>query len=379
MTIISRIYKEIENHPERAIPFVRFMELALYDPEGGYYPSERPKIGKEGDFYTSASVHPVFAETLADVAVEMWKAGSWSHLVLIEIGGGTGSLSQGILQRVKEAAPSLFAAVSVIIIEASPYHRQRQKEALAKWEIPVKSYESLEAAAKAERVQGVIISNEWLDAFPVHRAEKTAEGWREIWVEKSGEGLTECWREPSAELARYLKAIDQGLPRGMRVEANLEIEKTYAQLTSLLADGYMITIDYGDLAEDLYHPSRKRGTLMCYYRHQADDNPYIRVGEQDMTAHVNFSELIRAGEETGFAKLAYLRQDRFLMNSGLLEKAVDHNDRDPFTSEAMKRNRAIQQLIYSGGLGGLFRVLVQAKGDVPRDGFRFQRGSWRDR
>ncbi|USG67532.1 SAM-dependent methyltransferase [Brevibacillus ruminantium] len=378
MTILPRIYKEIEQRPEGAIPFVRFMEMALYDQQGGYYTSARQKIGKDGDFYTSATVHPVFAETLADVVIEMWEAGKWSAPTLVEIGGGTGALCNAILSRLQEAAPALFAAIQVVLVEASPYHRQLQQDALAKWQRPVRVYESLKAAAVAETIEGVILSNEWFDAFPVHLAEKTGEGWQEVYVTRQGEGLQECLREPAPALASFLAEVDERLPKGMRVEVNLEVGRTFAQLAELLKCGYIITIDYGDLQEDLYHPSRKRGTLMCYYRHQVDDNPYVRVGEQDITAHVNFSALIQAGEQSGFQTIGFMRQDQFLIKSGLLEKAVNHQDRDPFTSEAMKRNRAIQQLILPGGLGGLFRVLVQSKGDMPQAGFRFQRSgrSW---
>ncbi|MEK4341570.1 SAM-dependent methyltransferase [Brevibacillus sp. FSL K6-6036] len=372
MTTISRIYKEIESHPEGAIPFVRFMELALYDESEGYYTNSRPKIGKEGDFFTSASVHPVFAETLADAVAEMWDAGKWRSPALIEIGGGTGALCSGMLARLQESSPHLFDSIQVVLIEASPYHRELQKQALSKWGLPVRAYQSLEQAAASESLQGVVFSNEWLDAFPVHIAEKTQKGWQEVWVTKNGDQLAECYRDPIPPLARYLAEIDNGLPTGMRVEANLGIEETFAQLSRLLRSGYVMTIDYGDLQEELYHPSRKRGTLMCYRRHQADDNPYEHVGDKDITAHVNFSALIRAGEREGFQKVTYMRQDQFLIRSGILEKAVNHTDRDPFTSQAMKRNRAIQQLIYPGGLGGMFRVLVQAKGEVTSHGFRFQ-------
>ncbi|MEJ8544614.1 class I SAM-dependent methyltransferase [Brevibacillus borstelensis] len=374
MTTISRIYKEIEDHPEGAIPFVRFMELALYDEEGGYYTKSSQKIGKEGDFFTSASVHPVFAETLADVVAEMWEAGKWRAPALVEIGGGTGSLCKGMLARLQENSPKLFDSIQVVLIEASPYHRELQKQALAKWALPVRAYASLEEAAKSESLEGVVLSNEWFDAFPVHIAEKTEKGWQEVWVAKNGDSLEECLRETAPALADYLAGIDNGLPMGMRVEANMKIGETFACLSRLIRSGYVLTIDYGDLQEELYHPSRKRGTLMCYHRHQADDNPYERVCEKDITAHVNFSALIRAGEQEGFQKAAYMRQDQFLIRSGILEKAVNHTDRDPFTSQAMKRNRAIQQLIYPGGLGGMFRVLVQAKGEEASRRLRFQNG-----
>jgi SAM-dependent MidA family methyltransferase len=362
MTITSIIRDEIRNHPRRAIPFARFMELALYHPEGGYYTSTRPKVGRDGDFFTSATVHPVFAETLADVVVEMWRTGGWTSPALVEIGGGTGALSGHMLRRLRETVPELYRDMRLVLIETSPYHRQLQEEALRGAEVEKRWYSSLREAAAAEGVEGVILSNEWLDAFPVHVAEKTADGWREVWVTEADGGFAEVLGEVTPALAACLRDVDKSLPRGMRIEVNSAMEQTAADVSRLLRQGYVLTMDYGDVQEELYHPARKRGTLMCYRRHQAHDNPYVHVGEQDITAHVNFSAWMRAGERAGLKTLAYMRQDRFLIKSGLLEKAVAHADTDPFTSQAMKRNRAIQQLIYPGGLGGLFRVLVQAKG-----------------
>jgi SAM-dependent MidA family methyltransferase len=362
MTITSIIREEMRNHPRRAIPFARFMELALYHPEGGYYTSTRPKVGKDGDFFTSATVHPVFAETLADVVAEMWQAGRWTSPALVEIGGGTGALCGHMLRRLRETVPELYRDMRLVLIETSPYHRRLQEEALRGAEVEKRWYPSLREAAAADGVQGVILSNEWLDAFPVHVAEKTADGWREVWVTEADGGFAEVLGEVTPALADCLRDVDKALPRGMRIEVNPAMERTAAHLSRLLRQGYVLTVDYGDVQEELYHPARKRGTLMCYRRHQAHDNPYVHVGEQDITAHVNFSAWMRAGERAGLKTLAYMRQDRFLIKSGLLEKAVAHADKDPFTSQAMKRNRAIQQLIYPGGLGGLFRVLVQAKG-----------------
>jgi len=360
MTITSIIRDQIRNHPRRAIPFARFMELALYHPEGGYYMSARPKVGRDGDFFTSATVHPVFAETLADVVAEMWQSGGWTAPALVEIGGGTGALSGSMLRRLRETVPELYRDMRLVLIETSPYHRQLQQEVLRDAEVETRWYSSLREAA-AEGVEGVILSNEWLDAFPVHVVEKTADGWREVWVTETDGGFAEVLGELTFALEDSLQEMDESLPRGMRIEVNTAMEETAADLSRLLRQGYVLTVDYGDVQEELYHPARKRGTLMCYHRHQAHDNPYVHVGEQDITAHVNFSAWMRAGERTGLKTLAYMRQDRFLIKCGLLEKAVAHADTDPFTSEAMKRNRAIQQLIYPGGLGGLFRVLVQAK------------------
>lgn len=372
MNLYTVIREEIASRPERAIPFSRYMELALYHPVYGYYMSDKPKVGKSGDFYTSASVHPVFGETLADAAAEMWRAGGLLPApVLVEIGGGTGALCRHILDRLQMAEPDLYRSLTVMLIEASPYHRRLQEEALQAHDVPKLWFASLAEAAERQRIDGVILSNEWLDAFPVHVVERSGAGWREIWVTEKGDGFAELRGEVTPRLAEYLQALKRDVPNGMRLEVNLELEQAATDVSRLLNRGYVVTIDYGDTEEELYHPSRKNGTLMCYYRHQAHEDPFAHPGEEDITAHVNFSAWKRYGERQGLREVAYMRQDKFLMNCGLLQKAVAHNDRDPFTSIAMKRNRAILQLIDPAGLGGRFRVMVQAKEVDAKAGLRF--------
>jgi SAM-dependent MidA family methyltransferase len=369
MELLHHIRDEILGSAAGAVPFCRFMELALYHPRLGYYTSARAKVGKEGDFYTSATVHPVFAETLADVALEMWEKTGMTEPVLVEAGGGTGSLVRHIAERIRTAAPRWYSRMRLVLVEASPYHRELQQQALADCSCPKTWYATIEEAAAAERVEGVLLSNEWLDAFPVHILEKRADGWHEVgvtWDEESGSLKEVLLPALSEAVADYLAEAEPHVEAGSRIEVNLGMKAAITAVARLLKRGYVITIDYGDEEEQLYHPSRKRGTLMCYRRHQAHDNPYIYVGEQDMTAHVNFSALRRWGEAVGLLRVAYMRQDQFLLRSGILTKLTEHQDRDPFTSEAMRRNRAIRQLISPEGMGGVFRVLVQAKG-VPAD------------
>lgn len=368
------IKREIEASGAGAIPFARFMQLALYHHVYGYYVSDRPKVGKAGDFFTSASVHPVFAETLADAVLDMWSCLPPKRPVLAEIGGGPGSLLWGMAARIREVSPETYRRMRLVSVEASPYHRELQREALAGFPGEVRWYASVEEAAEAEPVEGVIVSNEWLDALPVHLLERTEAGWREAgvsWNEAAG-GFAEVWLPALTEEARQVLAEHPvAAETGMRIEVRPAMRGCAQAVSRMLERGFVITIDYGDLQEELYHPSRMRGTLMCYHRHQASDDPYVRVGEQDITAHVNFSHWIRWGEEAGLALLAYMRQDRFLIRCGLLEKAQQHADRDPFASEAMRRNRAILQLLDPAGLGGRFRVLVQGKRVPPGLPLRF--------
>lgn len=361
MGLTEWIREEIKSSPEQAIPFMRFMELALYHPVWGYYMTDRQKVGKEGDFYTSTTVHPVFAETLADVAIAMFHTGQLRQPTLVEIGGGTGVLCRHMLDRLRESDPALYQTAKVIMIETSPYHRQLQKENLQGHEIEIVWHGSLAEAAAAGPIEGIVLSNEWLDAFPVHLAVKKDAGWREVWVTVTEDGFAEMERDPTPQLEEYVQKYGAEVPKGVRIEVNLGMGQAAHDVSRLFSKGFVITIDYGDWQEELYHPSRKKGTLMCFHRHQGHDNPFLNVGEQDITSHVNFTEWKRRGEEEGLKLLSYLRQDQFLMRSGLLQKAVAHSDRDPFTSHAMKRNRAIVQLVDPAGLGGRFRVMVQGK------------------
>ncbi|UFJ41894.1 SAM-dependent methyltransferase [Brevibacillus humidisoli] len=362
------------------IPFVRFMELALYHPGYGYYMTDKPKVGKQGDFYTSPSVHPVFAETVADAVVDMLDHCSFERPVLVEAGAGPGSLLAAMLEEIRQKAPQWFELLQVVLIETSEYHRDLQRSALASFDGEKRWYPSVEAAAKHEAVTGVILSNEWFDALPVHLLDKQQHGWREVgvaWDPIGGRFVERYLPELTSMAEVYLSEKQPDLPNGARIEANPLAREVVEALSRMLVKGYVITIDYGDTDEGLYHPSRRDGTVMCYYRHRAHDNPLIHVGEQDITAHVNYSDLIRWGEAAGLLPVTLTSQEQFLLGSGILEKLMDHMDRDPFTSPAMRRNRAIQQLVSPGGMGGVFRVLVQRKDLSESIPLRFlaQRGS----
>lgn len=360
--LFSIIRTEIAQSPDHVIPFSRFMELALYHPKFGYYTSSKPKVGKEGDFFTSATVHPVFAETLADAICRWWDELGLGEPALVEVGGGTGYMLKHMLERIKAARLDLYERMQVILVEASPYHRDLQAEAIADFTGRKVWYSSIEEAAARESVKGVIVSNEYFDAFPVHILDRKKDGWHEIGVTVEKGELHEV-RMPhlTEEMASFMEEEKLQVRSGIRIEVNLGMKQAIEQMARLLSQGLILTIDYGDVQDQLYHPSRNRGTLMCYYRHQAHENPYIHLGEQDITAHVNFSALMKWGEAAGLETVSYQRQDQFLVEHGILYKAQNHTDTDPFTSQAMKRNRAIQQLILPGGMGGVFQFLVQRK------------------
>ncbi|MDN9012242.1 class I SAM-dependent methyltransferase [Brevibacillus laterosporus] len=381
--------KEMKNQKNKMIRFVEFMAICLYHQDLGYYMKQRNKVGKKGDFYTSSQVSNIFGETLSDSILLFFKDNEMINPVLMEVGGGTGGLMEQVLTRIREVDAELYARLRVIMVEISPYHAHLQKERLQDFSLPKIWYKTVEEAARNERFQGVIFSNEYFDAFPVHLLERVCGKWHEIGIgfdQKLGTNTQQAslttsdrkqltdsdeaqavvfqegyMSEISPEIMAIINKLPKGLPDGMRIEVQAGVKEVMIALSSMLERGRVISIDYGDLTEDLYHPSRKNGTLACYYQHQMNEDYLERLGEQDITAHVNFSRLIEYGAEAGLLTKSFTRQDQFLLANGILDKAQAHQDADPFTSVAMKRNRAIQQLILPSGMGGLFRVLIQEK------------------
>ncbi|MNC27063.1 hypothetical protein D3C75_752230 [compost metagenome] len=210
---------------------------------------------------------------------------------------------------------------------------------------------------------GFILSNELLDAFPVHRLRQREGALMELHV---------GWDEEAASLRElelpcvnqrlfaYLRESGIQLAEGQTADISLDAPEWLGDRLKQLGNGELITIDYGDTAQELFGTHRMNGTLLCYKNHLAAENPYIYAGEQDITAHVDFSACIRAGNEAGITDWQLMTQKEFLLESGVLERLVSHDGRDPF-SPAAKRNRAIRQLLLSDGMSELFKVLIQRK------------------
>lgn len=374
MDVITTIQRIIRKAPERMIPFRIYMEHALYSPEGGYYQQEKPKVGKQGDFYTNASVGSVYGEVIADVLWEMLgKLPGHNSKTIVEMGGGAGQLSAHILRYLQETGrlADMPEPLPYIMIETSAYHRSLQQEALSAFgeAVDVRWYESIkEAKAEWGELHGVFFSNELPDAFPVHLIEYRDGSWHEVYVteeeeEEEGRLFSERLGPLSTPmLADYIK--DECIPplEGYRTEVNLESLRWMEDVAGWLTRGYILTVDYGYERGVLYAPSRKNGTLLCYRSHTISEDPYKAPGESDITSHVNFSALIDKGEVCGLKTLGFYTQQQFLMQAGIVARLQSHTGGDPFRNEAAKRNRAIRQLIVPEGMGHAFRVLIQAKG-----------------
>ena len=343
------------------ITFAKFMEQALYHPEYGYYTAERERIGKKGDFFTSSSVHSCFGRLIARQLEQMWQLLGRGDFVIVEQGAGEGHLCLDILDALSETAPEFYDYLEYRLIEISPDNRQRQEE-LLQHHLSSGRVTWCELA-DIQEIQGCFISNELLDAFPVHLIEKHAGELREIYVVNKDGCFSEELRPLSSHsIEEYFQSVNIEPAEGNRCEVNLAAGDWISQVAGALQRGFVLTIDYGYLAEELYAPYRHAGTLLCYHQHQTNENPYQRVGGQDITAHIDFTSLQKVGEQHNLETLYFGQQYQFLMGLGFLEMLIELESRetDPAKAQALRMN--LKTLILpEGGMGESFKVLIQGK------------------
>jgi SAM-dependent MidA family methyltransferase len=340
------------------IPFYQYHALCLYHPLYGYYNTPRQKIGKHGDFYTSPSVHPVFGETVARFLLKKWEEiGRPSIYTVVEFGAGEGSMARALLDEANRLDPPFREALRCLIVERSSHMRALQQEKLRGY--PVRWIQSLSEIAPFE---GCVLSNELIDAFPVHVVKWTKHGWKEWYVDVKSGRLTGVWGDLSArEILDYINAYIPPLAVGQVAEINQDaliwLEKTAQGLNK----GHILTIDYGFEADMLYHPSRRKGTLRAFRHHQLSSDVFASPGEMDLTHDVNFSAFMQYGKTIGLDPVFFGSQAEFLVREGILDRLVNTQGRDPFADEGLKRNWAVKHLIFPGALGTAFRVLVQQR------------------
>jgi SAM-dependent MidA family methyltransferase len=294
-----------------------------------YYSSLRNPIGLDGDFYTSADLDPVFGRLLAKQFEEWSRA--FDSFTIVELGAGKGILARDILE---------YRRCPYMILERSPAMRTRQQELL-------KDYDVTWIDELPGGITGCIFSNEFFDVLPVHRVVRRAGQLKEIYVNEDFEEIEGPLVEP----------IDAPLAEGQVAEINLEAPDWIRRIAASLDRGYHLAVDYGYLRDEFY--AQPHGTLMCYWQHQAVENPYIRIGEQDMTAHVNFSDLIDAGVAAGLDTLSFSTQMDYLIRLGILdEMAALATTCD---AASIQRVLRIKKMILPGSMGERFKVLVQTK------------------
>jgi SAM-dependent MidA family methyltransferase len=378
------------------IPFSRYMELCLYDPDYGYYSRNAEQFGKAGDFYTSSDVHAVFGRLLARQFDEMWRAlGSPNHIDLVELGPGRGLFAQDLLEWSEKKFPDLFRALRYVLVESSPALRERISKTLAphleSGKANLVASDSLEigetptaerrknAAHGASRgpaadnkqapegrkkihadeatIPTIVFGNEFFDALPVELL--SANG--SLRIDARDDRFTETWAQPSAEELEFLDRYSIHPAPHERIEVSLAAQKFVDRIAANLHRGFLVAIDYGYTREEQL-AGRHRGTLKALRQHSLSANPYEAPGEQDITADVNFTALAAAAKKRGMQTQQLITQSQFLMGIGEENQFADAFEECRLPQERAKVALQLKHLVTPGGMGESFHVLIGSKG-----------------
>ncbi|SFX27332.1 SAM-dependent methyltransferase, MidA family [Thermoactinomyces sp. DSM 45891] len=363
--IKNEIITWMREHPNQHISYQQFMNTALYHPKWGYYSQNRIKLGKKGDFYTNAHVGDVYGAVLAKAflnEVSKWKSSQMSKSSvwqLVEMGSGDGRLMEQVIRALVGFGVSSDEA-EIYLVETSSEHRRIQQERLQ----PMSRY-PIQWCEKVEEIEPksytILYSNELVDAFPIHLLEWDGTRWLEVYISEDDEQ----WKEElgdysSEELSQAIQELPIPSKVGQRVEMNLHAKKWLQTLSKWMNRGTIFTIDYGVSMKELYADFRYQGTIRGYCEHQIVSHLPERVGEVDLTAHVNFDLLKQWGEKYNLETVSHQLQSEFLLEQGILD-LMPLPTPDPF-SLTEKTRRAIQQLVHPQWMGEAFQVLIQTKG-----------------
>ncbi len=348
-----------------AITFARFMELALYCPETGYYERNQDNVGRRGDFITSVSSGEMFGQLLAFQfaawldELEQFKIKN-SKLKIVEAGAHDGKLAADILHWLQIHRPKLFSELEYVLLEPSATRQQWQRKKLQEFPNVVwfETFENLKLKTNNSKLHGVFFSNELLDAFPVHRFSWDAKekNWFELGVALNGENF--IWTRSAGGPPAVLlpPSLLEVLPDGYTIETSPAAENWWREAAQFLTHGKLLAIDYGFTEAEMISPSRTNGTLRAYAQHRISDDLLANPGEQDLTAHVNFTAIQNTGENVGLRTEFFRSQSQFLTR--ILGAAVKEN---VFASLDAKQARQFQTLTHPDHLGRAFRVLVQSR------------------
>jgi len=353
----------IQNHISQSqgwISFADFMQMALYEPQLGYYSGGAKKFGHGGDFVTAPEISPLFAQTLANQAAQVLADTQGS---ILELGAGTGKLALDLLLALQDLnqLPEQYC-----IMEVSAHLRYIQQETLRKV-LPAELRQRVVwLDTLPQDFSGMIIGNEVLDAIPVHLVHHTPQGLYERGVTFNGNF---AWEDKPLLSGGLFEAADAlALPQNYLTEICPAASGLIASLAHALKRGVIIMLDYGFSAREYYHPQRNLGTLMCHYQHYAHTEPLVYVGLQDITAHVDFTGIAHAGVKSGLELAGFCSQAQFLMNCGILDlmSKVSPHDMADYAPLAA----AAQKLLSPAEMGDLFKVIAFSKQfDAPLLGF----------
>lgn len=370
MNLRQKIVQEIR--ARGPIPFSRYMELCLYDSELGYYSRNAEQFGKAGDFYTSSDVHAVFGRLLARQFEEMWRIlGSPEQIEILELGPGRGLFAQDVLDWSEKKFPELFGTLHYSLAEGSPALRSRLQLTLSKHLISGKaslldlpklqsqggSYGITVQRALSPEVPIIVFANEFFDALPVEVL--SAEG--ELHISEKDGVLLETWSTASAGELEFLDRYSVRPEAGERVEAPLIAQAYMSELGFVVKQGFIIAIDYGYTRQEQL-TGRHRGTIAAYRQHSVSANPYEAPGEQDITAHVNFTALAAAAREQEMDVQSLLTQSQFLLGIGEQNQFADAFEECRLPQERAKVALQLKHLVTPTGMGESFQVMVASKG-----------------
>ncbi len=346
-----------------AIPFARFMELALYAPGLGYYSGPQPKFGAAGDFITAPELGNLFARCLARQCAQILDQLGGGDI--LEAGAGSGALAAELLLELERLGqlPRRYA-----ILELSASLRARQARTLNERAAHLSARADWLDRLPPAGVRGVVLANELLDAMPVERFRVRSGDVVQLAVGREQESFV--WREQPAPDAVRERIAALALPPGYESEIGLAAEGWVGSVADVLEAGVLLIVDYGFPRAEFYHPQRGGGTLMCHYRHRAHSDPLVRVGLQDITAHVDFTAVAEAAHAAGLAVLGYSSQAQFLLGCGLaaIASAGGRGGAADWREAA-----EIGRLTLPQEMGELFKVLAAGRGiDFPLIGFGLQ-------
>jgi SAM-dependent MidA family methyltransferase len=360
---------EAEIRQRGPIPFSRYMQICLYDPAHGYYSANAEQFGKAGDFYTSSDVHAVFGRLLARQFDEIWQAlDRPPQIEIIELGPGRGLFARDVLDWSNKKFPDFFAALTYTLQETSPPLRAKLEETLREHVKSDKAHVGTGALVRpAERSEDIcrtlaldtpliVFANEFFDALPVEIL--STQGKLHIALENNR--LHEIWLPPIAEELEFLDRYSVHPEPGERIEVPLISQEWMKQIGGVIARGLLLIIDYGYTRTEQL-AGRHRGTLMAYRQHSASSDPYQAPGEQDLTAHVNFTALAAACEQNGMHAEKLLTQSQFLMGIGEKNQFADAFEDCRIPQERAKAALQLKHLVTPEGMGENFQVLIASR------------------
>ncbi|MEE3003034.1 MAG: SAM-dependent methyltransferase [Pseudomonadota bacterium] len=329
------------------ISFAEFMQYALYTPSTGYYMSNNYQIGKKGDFHTAPEISAMFGHCIANQINEYIRQNN--EISILELGPGSGKLAKDILENIKK--PECIK--KYLMLELSPSLKEKQKETTKSIsKVPISHISKLPTDFK-----GIIIANEVIDAMPVHRF-KIANKLHEQYVELKNNELIPVFKPTkNKDLIEQVYALNLDLPLGYESEINLALPSWINSLSDCLKQGIILLIDYGYDQQEYYHPERNDGTLKCFHQQKAHNNPFINIGSQDITAHVDFTKTAKAALKSNLEIEGYVEQAHFLLNLDLINIAQQYYAKDPLNSA-----KEMKLLTMPSEMGSLCKVLGLSKG-----------------